>query len=320
MPMNAVGLPDTFFTEAPHWRWLIVLYFFIGGLAGGSYFLAALIDFLGAPHERRLARLGYYVSLPAVVVSGLLLIVDLTRPERFWHMLIQSETWWPMFKSWSPMSIGSWALLLFGGFSLAAVLSALEEAGRIRWSWLALVRPPGVVGTVVAVVGGLLGLFIAGYTGVLLAVTNRPIWSDTGLVGLVFVISAAATSIALLILLGGWRHWSAARGRPEPAPATGTGLAALQRMDVAVLGLELLALVALVASLGSLARVWLGAWGALLVVGVVLLGILAPLALHWRPQWVGRDWSPAVAALLVLVGGFVLRVVIVLSSEGLGVV
>ena len=28
--------------SSPHWRWLIVFYFFLGGLAGGCYFLAAL--------------------------------------------------------------------------------------------------------------------------------------------------------------------------------------------------------------------------------------------------------------------------------------
>lgn len=306
--MSPADLPSTFFTESPHWRWLIVLYFFIGGLAGGCYFLAMLIDLVGAPHERRLARLGYYVALPAVVLSGILLIADLSRPERFWHMLIQSETLRPMFKSWSPMSVGSWALLLFGAFALLGVLGALFEAGRLRWPWLARVRPPAPLGIAVGALGGLLGLFVAGYTGVLLAVTNRPIWSDTSLLGLVFLISAASTSAALLILLAGWRGPIA------------TGIRALTRMDSLVLVLELLALAALVASLGSLARVWLGAWGALLLVGVVLLGILVPLALHVRPQWIGRDLSIPVAAALVLLGGFLLRVVVVLSSDGLGVV
>ena len=50
-------MPSTFFTEAPHWRWLIVLYFFLGGIAGGCYFLAALIDLFGRMTDRPLARL-----------------------------------------------------------------------------------------------------------------------------------------------------------------------------------------------------------------------------------------------------------------------
>jgi hypothetical protein len=75
------------------------------------------------------------------------------------------------------------------------------------------------------------------------------------------------------------------------------------------------ALVALVVSLGSLARLWLSAWGALLVLGVVVLGILIPLALYRRPGAFG-GLGAATAAVLVLLGGFLLRVVLILSSEG----
>lgn len=301
--MNA--LPSTFFTDAPHWEWLIVLYFFIGGLAGGSYVLGVLLDVFGRPEDRPLARLGYLVAFPAVVVSGLLLIVDLTRPLRFWHMLIESNTGQPMLKLYSPMSVGSWALLAFGLFAFLSFLAALGDAGWLRGQRLHVLRPPGIVGAVVGTIGALLGLFVAGYTGVLLAVTNRPIWSDTTVLGLNFVISAASTSAALLILLAFWR-WR--------VPG---GIERLERFDSLVLVVELVALVALLATLGNILWVWLNMWGALLLIGVVLLGILVPLALHWRPRTLGPGLATPVAAALVLVGGFTLRVVIVLSSGGL---
>ena len=33
------GVPSsTYFTVSPEWGWLITLYFFFGGLAGGAYF------------------------------------------------------------------------------------------------------------------------------------------------------------------------------------------------------------------------------------------------------------------------------------------
>src|SRR5207244_1275168 len=115
--MNAPA-SSTFFSAPPEWGWLITLYFFVGGLAGGSYFLAVLIDFFGRPEDRPLARRGYYISFPCIVLSGLLLTLDLTRPERFWHMLFDAHSFRLMFKPWSPMSIGSWALLVFGFFSL----------------------------------------------------------------------------------------------------------------------------------------------------------------------------------------------------------
>jgi formate-dependent nitrite reductase membrane component NrfD len=133
-------------------------------------------------------------------------------------------------------------------------------------------------------------------------VTNRPIWADTHLLGLVFLISSASTAAAVLLLLG--------RRRAATSPS---GLHALERFDSWMLLFELIALIALVVSLGSLARLWLNEWGVLLALGVIVVGLLVPLALYWRARWNGRTAAPA--SVLVLIGGFLLRVVIVLSSE-----
>ena len=43
---------DTFFTAPPNWSWLVILYFFLGGIAGGSYFIAALLDLFGDVRDR----------------------------------------------------------------------------------------------------------------------------------------------------------------------------------------------------------------------------------------------------------------------------
>jgi protein NrfD len=305
--MELVGLPSTFFTAPPEWRWWIVLYFFVGGIAGGSYFLAALIDGFGRPEERALARLGYAIAFAGVLLSGLLLIVDLRRPERFWHMLIESNTGQPMFKSWSPMSFGSWALLVFGAFTFVAVLASLQEVGRLRWPWVARLRPPAPLGRVIAVLGVVMGFFVAGYTGVLLSVTNRPIWADSQLLGLLFLVSGASTAAALLIVLAHWRgRWA-------------SGIEALARLDSWVLVLELVVLIALTASLWSIVpRVWFNAWGLLLLLGVVILGILIPLVLERRPHAFAT--RTVIAAALVLIGGFILRVVLLLSAEAVGAV
>lgn len=297
--------PSTLFTAPPHWHWLIVSYFFLGGIAGGSYFLAALIDLVGHPLDRPLARIGYLLAFPATVVCGLLLILDLRRPLRFWHMLLQSETLRPMLKWWSPMSLGSWALLIFGLFAFLSFLASLAEEGRDPLRPFLRLRPPAAPGRVFTFVGAVLGLFMAGYTGVLLAVTNRPIWSDTSLLGLVFLISGASISAALMALLGQRRRLA----RPG-------GLHALERFDSWMLVLELIAIVALVVSLGSLARLWLSAWGLLLVLGVVIAGIVLPLLLYRRPRALGA-LGAAVAPVLVLLGGFLLRVIIIFSSESL---
>lgn len=290
------------FSAPPDWGWLIVFYFFFGGLAGGCFFLAALIELLGRPEDRPLARLGYAIAFPCVVVSGLLLTLDLSRPLRFWHMLIQSNTFRPMFKLWSPMSVGSWALLIFGLFSLVAFLGALAEDGRLNLPAWRKVSEPGMLSRAIALLGGLFGFYVAGYTGVLLAVTNRPIWSDTPLLGMLFVVSAAGISAALMLLLAHRSKWT--------MPA----VSALHRMDTWIVALELIILTAMIISLGPLSRAWMNAWGLLLFVGVIVIGMLVPLALYWRKQWLGAH-NATTAAALVLLGGFILRVVIVLSAQ-----
>jgi formate-dependent nitrite reductase membrane component NrfD len=292
---------STWFSAPPHWGWLIVLYFFVGGLAGGSYFLAALIDLLGRREDRPLAHVGYYIAFPCIAFGGLLLTLDLTRPLRFWHMMLESNTYRPMFKYWSPMSIGSWALLIFGFFTFLSFLGALAEDGRIAWPAVRKVRPPTALGIVIATIGGIAGFYVASYTGVLLAVTNRPIWSDTPLLGMLFVVSAASTSAALIMLLAHRSGW------------TLPGLANLHRMESWVMGLELLVLVAVIVSLGPVLRAWLNAWGFLLVI-VIILGMIAPLVLTWRARRV-RAWDVTTVAVLVLVAGFLLRVIVVFSAE-----
>lgn len=297
---------DTYFSAAPEWNWLVIFYFFLGGIAGGSYFLAALMDFFGDEADRPLARLGYFVAFPAVVLCAPLLIVDLTRPERFWHMLIQSERGVPIFKWWSPMSVGAWALFVIGAFTFVSFMLALAEAGVLRWRLLVRLNDllrRGALGKVYAVGGALSALFLASYTGVLLSVTNRPIWADTRLLGLLFLTSAASTAAALLLLLGHRRR----AVRVE-------SLQALARMDEWVMLLELLVLGIVVISLGSVAQEFWSAWGVLLA-AVVLVGILVPLALHLRPRLLGSLSLP-MASVFVLVGGLMLRAVIVLSSEG----
>jgi formate-dependent nitrite reductase membrane component NrfD len=199
------------------------------------------------------------------------------------------------------MSIGSWALMIFGVFAFLSFLAALAEDGRIPWPALRRLRAPSAPGVVITVLGGLAGFYVAGYTGVLLAVTNRPIWSDTPLLGLLFVVSAASTSTALLILLA-YRS-----GRSTPAVAD------LLRMDDWVIALEVLVLIAVMISLGPVLRAWLNAWGVLLLI-VILLGMIAPLVLSWRARRF-PEMNMATPAVLVLIGGFLLRVVIVFSSD-----
>jgi len=292
---------STWFTASPQWHWLIVAYFVLGALAGGIYFLSAMMDLTARGQHRRLARLGYLITLPLLMVIGVVLIVDLMRPDRFWHLLIENHTLRPLFKPWVPMSTGSWAIPLFSLFALLSFVSAFFEDRRSHWRFLRRLRPPGLAGVLVAVPGALLALHVTGYTGVMLSVLNRPVWSDTPLFGLLFIVSAVTMSAALLVLAARWLH------------GPGAAVAALQRIWVALLVVQIPVLIALFFSLGPAARGWLNVWGAVLAAGVVI-GIVLPLLAVRRRAAPGTSGLP-VAAALVLAGGFIVRTAIVFVPE-----
>ncbi len=305
------------FVSDPEWGWWIVLYFYLGGIAAGAYFLGTLIELFGRSEDRPVARIGYRIAFPLVCVCGILLIVDLERPERFWHMLLQSEVvdralregWplggWatmlhaPMFKWWSPMSIGAWSLFVFGLFSFISFLRSVWPEGRIE-RWLGR----GAVGRVLEVLGSAVGFFVASYTGVLLTATNQPLWSVTDWTGPLFLTSAASTGIAAVLLL-------------RTASVSAESEERLERADLWVLGLELFVFLVFLASLGAVLPLAMQTWqGWVLIFGTLIVGLLLPLWLHLRVGTPDHRRVTA-AALAALVGGFALRFGVVRTSPAL---
>jgi hypothetical protein len=148
------------------WHRDIPTYLFTGGLAAGSALLAAGGDATGRPALRRAGRL---TALGAVAASGLLLVHDLGRPERFRNMLRVA-------KPTSPMSMGSWILSVFG---VAAGAAAVAEAAPmlpdrgVAGAARRLLPPIGTAGQYGAAAAA---PALATYTAVLLANTATPSW------------------------------------------------------------------------------------------------------------------------------------------------
>ncbi len=59
LPLQIAPPSNTWFTRSPEWGWFIVVYFFLGGIAGGAAFLSGLLDLLGNRLDRRMTRIGY---------------------------------------------------------------------------------------------------------------------------------------------------------------------------------------------------------------------------------------------------------------------
>jgi polysulfide reductase chain C len=305
------------FAGAPDWTWYILVYFFVAGLAGGSYFLGTFLRYWGTPADEPAARLAFYVPLPATVLGALMLTLDLQKPLRFWHMLFNTtpDQFGLNFNTRTPMSIGVWALVVASVFGVVAFLDALVRDGRIRHPLGNRVTAglDGGVGRAWNVVGSVLYLFIAGYTGVLLAVSNQPVWSDTFALGGLFLASGLSGSAALLLLLTRYRREAeASRGFLEIG----------ERVFAA---LELLALVVLVLTLiaaGTLDEAfdlpWIPLW--LLALAGMLPGVggLAARRLRVTPGGAlatERVTALAVAPALVLVGVLALRAAVIFSAQ-----
>jgi len=124
-------------------------YLFTGGVAAGSALLAAGADLTGRPSMRRSARM---TSLAALSVSGVALVHDLGRPERFANML-------RVFKPTSPMSVGSW---LLAAFSAPVGVAAIGDRTPFA-------RPAGLAAAAIAP-------SVATYTAVLICDTSVPSW------------------------------------------------------------------------------------------------------------------------------------------------
>src|SRR6266536_3126520 len=297
------------FAGAPEWTWFILFYFFVAGLAGGCYFLATLLRYWGSPGDEPVARLGFYVPFPATLIGLLLLTLDLKQPLRFWHMLVNTTPgqFGLNFNSATPMSVGVWVLLVASAFAFVAFVDALARDGRIRHRLAGRLTGlfDGTVGMVWNVVGTILYLFVAGYTGVLIAVSNQPIWSDSWALGGLFLASGLSGGAALLLLL--------ARSREGTESSRGV----LELSEALFTLLELLLLVVVLLTLiddGTLGKAlsfpWLLLWLAALAGMVPALGDLAARRFRATPGGAVAAWRvPAwvVAPTLVLLGVLALR-------------
>jgi formate-dependent nitrite reductase membrane component NrfD len=293
--------PVEHFAAPPNWEWWILGYFFFGGLSGGSYAIGTLLRLVGAPADQRAARIAFITSFIALVPCPIFLILDLGQPIRFVNMLFDASGGGLVFKPWSPMSVGSWALLGFGLFSFVSFLGAVAESGWHAADPIArLLR--GTIGAAWSVIGTGLGFFVCGYTGVLLAVSNQPVWSDGWPLGGVFLASSLTGAAALLLLLA----------RPRRDVEAGTALRLeLADRNFAILELVLIAVflvtVAVAGTIGKVLGVWLLLWL------VVIAGLAAPFAFSRLDA--ARRWAPVTAPLLGLLSVLALRALVIFSAQ-----
>jgi formate-dependent nitrite reductase membrane component NrfD len=307
------------FSQPPEWRWYILGYFFLAGLAGGAYLLGTMLRLLGRPADESAARLCFLITLPLLVLCPILLTIDLGQPARFWHMLWDTGAGGPGLnvKGLSPMSMGVWGLLVFSVFAVVSFLEVVARDGRYQYPLSGAVATflGGPVGRAVNVVGSLLALFVGAYTGVLLSVSNQPVWSDTYALGGLFLASGISGAAALVTLATRWRP-SAAESHDALAEADGY----FALLELAFIAVTLVSL----ALAGQLAQALGPPWFLLWIVAI--LALLPPIAGRFTggltvsgsgiAALARVGISATATSVIVLVGVLALRAAVLWSAQG----
>ncbi|HET8524989.1 MAG TPA: NrfD/PsrC family molybdoenzyme membrane anchor subunit [Thermomicrobiales bacterium] len=279
-----------------HWGWHVVVYFFLGGIAGASYLIAAISALVGPREDRTLVRAGRFLSLLALLPCPLLLILDLGRPERFLHML-------RVVKLRSPMSIGIWTVIVFSAFSgFAAVYQAAIDGilGRNALARLICRLPARAIGG-----AGIVPAFLmSGYTGPLLGATAVPLWAKNALLlGPLFLASALSTSASTIALL---------LNRTRGSATTMQRVETVERIAMAA---ELGLLASSRLRLGETAKpLEEGKPGAAMRYGVIGAGLVAPMAIQAVNRRHRRTLVTA-ASLLTIAGGLALRYAVIAGGH-----
>jgi formate-dependent nitrite reductase membrane component NrfD len=312
----------------PRWGLLIVLYLFLGGLSAGLFFVSGLATYLqadGKPAYPRLARLGALLAPWPVSVGSALLVFDLGHWYRFYKLFVTFE--WH-----SPMSIGAWLLGLFTLVTLGAfwawlpqeVIDSFVRRLPRRLRFLRVVDRPNreSLRRPLAMIGFPLAVGVGIYTGVLLgAVQARPFW-NTNLVAQMFLFSALSSGCALVILALSLRRAGLDAGEAR----------LLYSIDIVLIGLELFIVMPYLihgtlsplAVQQALQLILGGPFTFAFWVLFLGLGLLLPLSIElWemRPVLLDRGsfhsgrMLAGVSAVLVLLGGFVLRYVFVYAGQ-----
>jgi formate-dependent nitrite reductase membrane component NrfD len=290
----------------PHlhvWAWQIPLYLFLGGLVAGLMIITGLALLRGhAGKARSIIEQAPWLSVALLSLGMLFLFLDLEHKSYVWRL-------YTTFQPTSPMSWGSWVLLLVYPAAIAAglvrppdallMIPQIEEIAQELNARRALTRG-------IAWMNVLLGVALGIYTGILLgSLGARPFW-NSAVLGPLFLLSGLSSAAA-------WGHLTAPDREERELLAWIDNHFILA--ELVVLGLFLLGLSTGSEASREAARLVLGGpYTAVFWVGVVGLGLVLPLVIQSLAV-THRVTHTAVAPLLVMAGGLVLRFVFVDAGQ-----
>ncbi len=293
-------------TFEPIWNSIIAWYLFLAGLGGGAYVSAAFLRWRH-PEAVNMIRIGRVIA-PVVVIVGLcLLMFDATaglhNPLRFALLLTNFG------------SVMTWGVVFLGGFTILALIGAgLDLAKRRVPLWL-------------DIAAAVFGVCVAVYTGCLLGVCKTfPLWNNA-LLPILFLVSAISTGMAAVLCVAIFRH---------PEEFNRVGVFKKFHFCLPIIELVLVASLLFVTASNASPAGWesvmnlvggdcaLAFWFLFVLVGLVLPTALETWLLFFSPKEFEESrkahWISFASDAGVLVGGFVLRLLVLVAAMPLTLV
>jgi protein NrfD len=291
----------------PHlniWHWQIPLYLFLGGLAAGILFFAAIYYINGKEDKYPAAvKLAPFIAPFALIIGLSALFIDLRHKLYFWQLYMH-------IRLQSPMSWGAWTLMVITPVSFiwcALYIKELFPNWDWKYQWLrdleAFFRKyQKALAWVMLIYSVILGI----YTGILLSAFNaRPLW-NTSILGPLFLASGLSAGAASILILS----------------KSETERKRFAEIDLIIIGIELFIIIHMF--MGFLASTQVQIDAANLFLGgpytmafwifVVILGMLLPALLEIME--LRKIHVPSIiAAVLVLFGSLMLRFIIVYAGQ-----
>ena len=286
------------------WHWPISVYLFLGGLAAGLLFFAALITVLKKDKEYQTTVKYAAIISPIALTLGLLaLFYDLTHKFYFWRL-------YTTIRIESPMSWGAWVLLIITPISFLWVFSYYSEIfpqWKLKFEFLNTFEKylkKNRMNLAYALIP--LSIILGVYTGILLSAFNaRPLWNNA-ILGPLFLTSGLSTGAATIILLS--------KNKKERH--------LFSKIDLGLVILELGLIVHMLMGMYAGSQVQLEAM-QLLIGGeftmmffgfVIILGLIVPATMEFL-ELRGFKIPVAIPAILILLGGLILRFIMVEAGQ-----
>lgn len=289
-------------TFEPIWGLVIASYLFLAGLGGGA-FAASTYMRLRTPHNVHLIRYGRVIAPITVIIGLVLLMFDATagfhNPLRFVFLLTNFG------------SVMTWGVVFLGAFVVVALIVAIMDLtghGLKIPKWL-------------DIAGAVLGICVCVYTGCLLGVAKTfPLWNNA-ILPVLFLVSAVSTGMAAILLVGIFLS-------PKEFDAAG-GFKKFH-FYLPIFELFLVACLLFITANSSQSAGWdsvmnlvSGNCSVVFWLVFVLLGLVLPTIMEWKTLFMSSKeaeesksghMTSAVSDIFVLIGGFVLRALILAAA------